>query len=127
MLYGWLREVNWEKGTAQLHDNVGGYVALRFDSELDAEMVRLATRYVKIFGSGRLNKPGGWTTVSVDAIHDTRSWDEPGDLTSLMEGSAGRVFDPETVVTAEEPFDVHDFIDAIHRGRDMSESPTQGP
>ena len=126
MLYGWLREVNWQKGTAQLHDNVGGYVALRFDSALDAEMVRLATRYVKISGTGRFNKLGGWTTVTVDDIHDTRSWDKPLDLESLAEGSAGTVFDPEAVVTTEEPFDVGDFIDAVHRGRDVSEPSPQG-
>lgn len=121
VLYGWLREVNWEKGTAQLHDNVGGYVALRFDPALDAEMVRLATRYVKISGSGRFNKGGGWTTVTVDAIHDTRSWDKPSDLESIMEGSGGTAFDAAAVVIAEEPFDVEDFIDAVHRGRDVRE------
>ena len=121
-----MREVNWEKGTDQLHDNVSGYTALQFDSKLDGEMVRLATQYVKVSGAGRFNKRGGWTTVTVDGIHDTRSWDEPFCLESLVEESAGTAFDPDAVVTAEEPFDVEDFIDAIHRGRDLSEPQQQG-
>ena len=117
VLYGWLREVNWERGTAQLHDNVGGYVALRFDAALDAEMVRLATQYVKISGAGRFNKHGDWTAVAVDSIDDTRSWNTPFDLKSLTKEAAGAAFDPEAVITTEEPFDVEDFIDAIHRER----------
>ena len=127
VLHGWLREVNWERGTAQLHDNLGEYVALRFDSALDDEMVRLATQYVKVSGTGRFNKHGDWMTVTVDGIRDTRSWDKPFDLSSLIEESSGTVFDPEAVVTTEEPFDVEDFIDAIHRARDVSEPWPQGP
>lgn len=126
VLYGWLREVNWEKGTAQLHDNVGGYVALRFDSAFDAEMVRLATQYVKVSGAGRFNKRGGWTTVTVDSIHDGRTWDKPFRLESLIKESTGTAFDPDAVVTTGEPFNVEDFIHAIHRGRDVSEPRQQG-
>ncbi|MDE0268368.1 MAG: hypothetical protein OXI96_04940 [Acidimicrobiaceae bacterium] len=121
VLYGWLREVNWERRTAQLHDNAGGYVALRFDAAFDDEMVRLATQHVKISGSGRFNKHGVWTTVTVDTIHGTRSWDKPFDLNSLIEQSSGKVFDPEAMITTGEPFDVEAFIDTIHQGRDMSE------
>ena len=127
VLYGWLREVDWESGTARLHNNLGEYVALRFDSALDDEMLRLATQYVKVSGTGRFNKHGDWTTVTVDDIRDTRSWDKPFDLSSLIEESSGTVFDPEAVVTTEEPFDVEDFIDAIHRARDVSEPWPQGP
>lgn len=127
VLHGWLREVNWERGTAQLHDNVGAYVALRFDSAFDDEMVRLATQYVKVSGTGRFNKHGDWMTVTVDSIRDTRSWDKPFDLSSLTEEPSGTVFDPEAVVTTEEHFDVEDFIDAIHRARDVSEPWPQGP
>ena len=121
VLYGWLREVNWDRGTAQLHDNVGGYVALKFDSALDAEMVRLATQYVKVSGTGRFNKRGDWTTVAVESIQDTRSWNAPFDLKSLTAESTGKAFDPEAAMTTAEPFDVEDFIDAIHRARDLTE------
>lgn len=126
VLYGWLREVNWEKGTAQLHHSVGGHISLRFDSALDDEMVRLATQYVKVSGTGRFNKHGGWTTVGVESIRDTRSWETPFNLTSLFDESASTVFDPEALVTTEEPFDVEDFIDAIHHGRDVSKPEQRG-
>ena len=82
MLHGWLREVDWESGTARLHNNLGAYVALKFDSALDDEMLQLATQYVKVSGTGRFNKHGDWTTVTVDDIRDTRSWDKPFDLNS---------------------------------------------
>lgn len=121
VLHGWLTMVNWATRKAQLHDSGGGNVALRFESALDDQMVKLATRYVKVKGAGRFDKRGRWTTVTVESIHDARSWDEPFDLKSLIEEPVGEAFDPKTVVTAEEPFDVEDFIDAIHRGRDVSE------
>ena len=44
---------------------------------------------------------------------------------SPVEQPRGAVFDPEAVVTAEEPFDVEDFIDAVHAGRDVSEPGAQ--
>ena len=43
LLHGWLKEVNWDKGTAQLHDVLGGYTRLAFDSALSLDMPRLAT------------------------------------------------------------------------------------
>ena len=121
VLHGWLTMVNWDKGTAQLRDSASGNVALRFDSALDDRMAELGAQYVKVTGTGRFNKRGEWTKVAVDGIHDSRSPDDPFDLKSLMEASTGAAFDPGAVVTAEEPFDVEDFIDAIHRGRDVDE------
>lgn len=126
VLHGWLREVNWEKGTAQLHDNDGAHVVLKFDSGFDDEMLRLATRYVKVSGAGPTNKSGGWTTVTVTNIKSTRSWDEPPTLDSLMDESSAVAFDPESVVTTDEPFNVQDFIDTIHLARDISDTQLQG-
>ncbi len=121
MLHGWLKMVNWEQTTAQLHDSVGGRVSLKFDAALDAEMKRLAGQYVKVEGTGRFNRQGRRTSVTVDSIRDTRSWDEPFDPRSPAKGSRGAVFDPRAVVTSEETFDVEDFISAIHEGRDVNE------
>lgn len=125
VLHGWLTMVNWDKKTAQLHDSADGNVRLRFDSALDDEMVRLATKYVKVTGTGRFDKRGGWRTVEVDSIHGTRSWETSFDLDSLMDESLHAVFDPEAVVTADEPFDVEDFIGVIHQGRDVGETGSQ--
>ena len=52
LLHGWLREVNWHRRTAQLHDAQGGFVGLRFDAGLHEDMLRLATQYVEIRGRG---------------------------------------------------------------------------
>ena len=120
VLHGWLKVVNWEQRSAQLHDNVGGRVSLKFDAALDAEMKRLARQYVKVEGAGRFNRQGKWTHVVVDSIRDTRSWDEPFDLRSPAKAPRSAVFDPRAVVTSEEPFDVEDFIAAVHEGRDVS-------
>ena len=32
LIHGWLKEVNWDRRTAQLHRSVGNYVQLRFDA-----------------------------------------------------------------------------------------------
>ncbi len=122
LLYGWLKEVDWEKKTARLYDSEGEHVSLKFDAEFGNELLRLATQYVKVTGTGRFNKRGDWTTVAVKRIDGTRSWDQPFDLRLLMEQPSGKVFDPETVITTDEPFDVDEFISVIHRARDIDDT-----
>ena len=68
LLYGWLKEVNWHRGTAQLHDFTGSYGRLSFTDEHAQDMQRLATQYVEIRGRGQFNQSGNWTTVSVEEI-----------------------------------------------------------
>ena len=41
LVQGWLKEVNWDRRTAQLHRSYGRYVPLRFDNSLDEEMLQL--------------------------------------------------------------------------------------
>ena len=60
LLHGWLKEVNWDKGSAQLHDVMGGYTRLAFDSALNLDMQRLATQFVEVRGSGRFNADEDW-------------------------------------------------------------------
>ena len=74
LLQGWLKEVNWAKGTAQLHSYAGGYVRLDFDSSLEDEMLRLATQYVEVEGTGRFSDEGNWGKVTVNALSIDRSW-----------------------------------------------------
>ncbi|WP_419919212.1 hypothetical protein [Candidatus Poriferisocius sp.] len=121
LLYGWLKEVNWEKNTARLYDMAGEYVNLRFDPSLDVLMQKLATQYVEVSGTGRFNDSGEWITVSVDRIDHTRSSDQPFDIESALEQARDKVFNPEAVITTSEPFDVDDFIDIIHRARDVDD------
>ena len=118
LLHGWLKEVNWEKRTAQLHRGAGDYVSLRFDSTLDDEMLGLATQYVAVRGEGSFNKNGEWTSVHVEQLNETRSWREPFDLDAFRNNPNPKIFDPGTVVRASEPFDVDEFIRIIRTGRD---------
>ena len=119
MLHGWLREVNWDKRTAQLHDYLGEFVHLRFVQELNGDMLRLATQHVEVRGRGRFNTNGEWTTVEVQRLTQTRSWNEPFDVEGFLNDPNPKLFDPERLVTASEPFDVDEFIRGIREGRDV--------
>ena len=120
ILYGWLREVNWHRRTAQLHDRHGGHIRLRFDADLNDTMLRLATRYVEIRGQGRINAKDEWTSIQVRELNPTGSWNQPFDLEAFVNNPNPRIFDPEQVVRASEPFDVDEFISYIHATRDES-------
>ena len=119
LLYGWLREVNWDKRTAQLHDSTGGHIGLRFDGDLDDAMLRLATQYVEVRGAGRFNDHGEWTTVLAEQLTATRSWSEPFDLDTFLADPDPRLFHPDTVVTIDLTDDEWAAFDgAIREGRE---------
>jgi hypothetical protein len=119
LLYGWLREVNWEKRTAQLHDHTGKYVPLRFTRALHEEMLRLATRYVEVRGAGRFNKHDEWTSVRVDRLNETGSWSEPFDLDAFLDEPNPKLFDPTKVVTIDLSDQEWEAFDrAIREGRE---------
>ena len=119
LLHGWLKEVNWDKGTAQLHDVMGGLTRLVFDSALNQKMQRLATRFVKVRGSGRFNAGDDWASVHVDSIRGTPTGRKPFDLETVLNDPNPKLFDPDRMVTASEPFDVDEFVRVIHEGRDV--------
>ena len=119
LLYGWLREVNWDKRTAQLHDSAGGYIGLRFDGALDDDTLRLATQYVEVRGTGRFNDRGEWTSVHAEQLTETSSWSEPFDLDAFLDDPDPRIFDPDTVVTIDLTDDEWAAFDgAIREGRE---------
>ena len=118
LLYGWLKEVNWHKGTAQLHGYSGSYVRLRFGGEYAQDMLRLATQYVEIRGRGAFNQGGDWTTISVEEITAARPLGEPFDMEQFLNDPNPKTFDSDNLVTASEPFDVDEFVRSIHAGRD---------
>ena len=119
LLHGWLFEVNWDRSTAQLHDYSGEYVQLRFAEELNGDMLRLATQHVEVRGKGRFNDNNQWTTVEVRHINAARSWEDPFDVETFISDPNPKTFDPESVVTTSEPFDVDEFIRGIREGRDV--------
>ncbi len=111
-------EVNWACGTAELHAIPRAIVPLRFDPALNDDMRRLATQYVEIRGRGRFKDNDEWDVIHVERVTGTRSWSEPFDLEAFHSNPNPKIFDPEKVVTASEPFDVDEFIAIIHEGRD---------
>ena len=118
LLAGWLKEVNWHRGTAQLHDAAGGYVNLRFDPLLADEMLRLATQYVEVRGSGRFDDQDEWITVHVEQLQETATRSETFDLDVFLNNPEPKRFNPEAVV----PIDLTDeeweaFNRAIREGR----------
>lgn len=118
-LYGWLKEVNWAKRTAQLHRYADtGYIRLRFNESLDAEMVRLATRRVKVEGVGKFNDAGDWSSVRVDCIELAGLGGKPFDMEAFLNNPNPKIFRSENVIRASEPYDVDEFMRSIREGRD---------
>ena len=119
LLEGWLKEVNWDRRTAQLHQFGGEYVRLRFDAELDDEMLRLATRYIEVRGRGRFNRNDEWTTVDVERVREVRSWQQPFDVEAFRNNPSPKLFDPEKIVAIDMTDDEWESFDrAIREGRD---------
>ena len=119
LLYGWLKEVNWDGRTARLYDADGGSVRLSFGPEFDIEMRRLATEYVEVRGRGRFDDRDEWVEVRVEQLNETRSLSEPFDLDAFLNDPNPKVFDPQTVV----PIDLTDeefeaFLNTIRQGRE---------
>ena len=120
LLQGWLKEVNWAKGTAQLHSYAGGYVRLEFDSSLEDEMLRLATQYVEVEGTGLFSDEGDCKKVTVNALSSERSWGEPFDMDAFLSAADARVFYPdETVAVDLTDEEWERFNQAIREGREV--------
>lgn len=118
LLYGWLKVINWDKRTARLHRYGQRYVRLHFDAELDDEMRRFGNQYVEVRGEGLINRSDRWQWVRVEKVNATRSSAEPFDMEAFLNNPNPKIFDPETVITASEPFDVDEFLRFIREGRD---------
>lgn len=119
LLYGWLKEVDWDERTARLHEAGGGQVRLCFGPALDVAMRRLATEYVEVRGTGRFDDRDEWVEVRVEELNDTRARSEPFDLDAFLNDPNPKVFDPEKVA----PIDLTDeeyesFVTAIREGRE---------
>jgi hypothetical protein len=55
----------------------------------------------------------------VEEIQGARSWNEPFNLEAFLNDPNPKIFDPDKVIRASEPFDVHEFIRVIREGRDV--------
>ena len=117
-LQGRLMMVDWKRRTAKLHRYGQPSVRLRFDAALDDEMQRRATRYVKAQGRARFTADGSLVDFHVRRLEGTRSSLEPFDLGELLNDPNPKIFDPDNVVRASEPFDVDAFMRIVRKGRD---------
>lgn len=118
LLHGWLKAINWDNGTAQLHRYQDQYVKLNFDASFNTKMKQLAMLYVRVQGRGRLNHDDSWIDVQLEQINETRSWQEPFDLEAFKHNPNPKIFDPENLVTVSEPFDIDEFLKIIYKSRD---------
>ena len=110
LLYGWLKAVNWDRGTAQLHRYRQGHIPLRFRSFMHEQMLSCATNFVEVKGKGKLKNVSEWQYVLVEEIKKVSSANQPFDLQSFLNNPNPKVFDRDNIVRASEPFDVDEFI-----------------
>ena len=118
LLYGRLNAIDWNRGTAQLHVYRKRNVQLRFDSVLHDQMLDCATRFVEVRGKGRFNSKDQWQYVQVERLRKVESGGEPFDLEAFLSNPNPKIFDPDKVIQASEPFDVNEFIDFIRSSRE---------
>ncbi|MDE2668496.1 MAG: hypothetical protein OXI51_02450 [Chloroflexota bacterium] len=58
--------------------------------------------------------------MALDQSSKARSQQAPFDPESFLSASTPKLFDPDAVVTASEPFDVEEFLRIIRAGRDVA-------
>ena len=58
--------------------------------------------------------------MALDQSSEVRSREAPFDLESFLNAPAPKLFDPDSVVTASEPFDVEEFLRIVRTGRDVT-------
>ena len=118
LLHGRLREVNCDQGTAELHNYGAPAIALRFEAGWNETMRQLATRYVKVRGSGRYNANDERETVTVREVVAERS------AIDDLRAREPKIFDPDKATVfyqhdAGDPIDIAKFIRVIYEERDL--------
>ena len=118
LLYGRLNAVDRERGTALLHVQGERHIPLRFDSGLHLQMLDCATGFVEVRGKGKFNAKGQWQYVRVERLRKSEAGGEPFDLDAFLNNPNPKIFDPDQVIRASEPFDVAEFMDFIRSSRE---------
>jgi hypothetical protein len=114
LIQGRLCDVDPKLGTAKIDAYFDERVPLRFDSSLELDMLRLETKFVKVWGHGWIDDDADrWIVIEVEKIArpETRTIDE------IINDPNPKPFDPDNVVTAREPFDVDKFLQGIYEAR----------
>lgn len=117
LLHGRLKNVSLRYRTAELHRYNEKPVPLRFDAKLDHKMIRHMNKYIEVEGRGVINADDEWDSVCVDRTNDRPYGRDPFDLEAFLNNPNPKIFDPDDIVTAREPFDVDEFLRIIYEGR----------
>ncbi len=115
LIRGWLEDVDPKNGTARLNTLVDHSVPLQFDAALKKDMLRLETQHVRVDGRGWISDEDEWVVINIEKIVPTSS--EVRTVEAILNDPDPKLFDPDTVVTASEPFDVNEFLRTIYEGR----------
>ena len=114
LMYGRLVDVDPEAGTAVLNAYMDFRVPLRLSGTRIEAALNLKQKFVKVTGQGWFDENDQWLAVDVDEIclpEPPRSIDE------ILNDPNPKIFDPDKVVRASEPFDVDKFLKGIYEGR----------
>lgn len=113
VVHGKLMAVDWENRTARLQRYFDTPIPLRFGAALDREMQRVTRQRVEVKGQGRFDANDHWAEVQVEHIKGTRPYPEPDDLDAFRNNPNFKPFDPNNIITTDEPFDVDEFLRSI--------------
>lgn len=114
LMYGRLVDVDAKAGTAVLNVYMDFRVPLRLSGARVEAALNLKQKFVKVTGQGWLDENDQWIAVDVDEICPP---EPPRSIDEILSDPNPKVFDPDKVVRASEPFDVDDFLRAIYEGR----------
>ena len=114
LVQGRLCKVDPKMGTAEIDSYFDDPVPLRFDASLKRDMLYLESKFVKVWGHGWIDDEAAeWIVIQVEKIArpETRTIEE------ILNDPNPKIFDPDNIVTASEPFDVDEFLRGIYEAR----------
>ena len=115
LIYGRLVEVDPQEGTAVLSGYRDCRVPLRLSAASVGDALKLKQKFVKVTGQGWLDEENDqWIVVVVEEICPP---DPQRSVEEILNDPNPKIFDPDKIVRASEPFDVDDFLRAIYEGR----------
>ena len=113
-IFGHLVDVAPIQGTAVLEAYVDSRIPLRFDRSFQEEMLRLENKFVLVKGRGWISAEDRWIAIiieEIDAPPPSRTAEE------ILNDPNPKIFDPNTIPRATQPFDVDEFLRVIYEGR----------
>ena len=114
LMYGRLADLDAEEGTAVLSAYWDCRVPLRLSAAMVGQALKLKHEFVKVTGQGWLDENDQWIAVEVEEIGLP---EPPRSVEEILNDPNPKLFDPDTVIRASEPFDVDEFLRVIYEGR----------